>query len=101
MELFVVLQRNRDSPGFYFLHSFESFHFPQGLKLFVHFRTQQSQYFRIWILSMISERPEIHHSPHTVPAQQSVNDVHNLCQRHSSETVGSAYMQLRVRSMQE
>lgn len=101
MDLFVVLQRNRDSPRLYFLHNSESLHFPQGLNLFVHFRTQQNQYFCIWIISLISESPEIHHSPHTVPAQQSINDVYNLCQRLSSETLECASMQLRIRSLWE
>ena len=66
MELFVVLQRNSDSPGLYFVLNFESLHFPQDLKLFVPFRTQQNQYFCIWIISLISKSPKIHHSPHTV-----------------------------------
>lgn len=54
MLLFVALQRNRDTPGLYFSNIFESLHSPQGLKLSVNLRTQQYQYFCIWIISVIS-----------------------------------------------
>lgn len=83
MGLFVVLQRNRDSPGLYFHGLFKDFEslqfFPWSEAFFFHFRMQKNQYFCIRITFLISESPEIHCSPHTVPAQQSINDVHDLC----------------------